>query len=616
MKKRLLTVIIAACMVLSPLPNVGAKASSTMDNANTIVNKIKIGWNLGNSMDSYYNKHTPGYDAHLDHETIWGNPKVTKDLIKYVKSLGFNAIRVPVTWTYNSKIENGHLVVGKKWMTRVHEIVDYAIDNDMYVIVDSHHDMKLFSIGVSDKEFKTLSTYMKDLWTQVGKEFKNYDDRLLFESFNEIYSKSDKKWGDPNLVDSNAIKQYNQLNQTFADAVRATGGRNKNRVLVLGCPLSSCNQSIIKEIKLPKDSTKNAYIYDAHAYNTSMDQSFEYQLEVFREFTSRTGAPVIFGECGSTGKYSPIEYRTYNATNNVSRAQAAGIKCFIWDNGSMGDYGIIDRKNFANSNTAMINAYMLGLTLKKGYENRYHTLLTGKNPWEYKQLKGNTGAVVKPNGWGYYTTCDNNGKGIKIPSNTSKLRVGISGKNESWQVELNSFAFYDKNGKYISGTSGKFKTKLLDIPANAAYIKVCIFDAYYYQKEPYFKDNLKTGDIKVFLSFLTDNPTGCLKASEKIKNEPNNKLLGKTQITKIKKVKKGTAKISFKKVTGATGYQVALSTSKSFKKAVKVIKTAKTYATTKKLKTKKRYYVRVRTYRKNGKKTSYSAWSKVKSFKL
>ena len=111
--------------------------------ASSFAKSMNVGWNLGNSLDSHYQE--PTGDANLGQETIWGQPKITKEQIDYVKSLGFNTIRIPVSWYYHTYTDaNGNLRVHPDWLKRVKEVVGYCLSNDMYVILDSHHDGKIF----------------------------------------------------------------------------------------------------------------------------------------------------------------------------------------------------------------------------------------------------------------------------------------------------------------------------------------------------------------------------------------------------------------------------------------------------------------------------------------
>lgn len=147
-----------------------------------------------------------------------------------------------------------NLVVGPKWMARVKKVVDMAVDNNMYIILNSHHDEALFNIGVATETFEQCKKDAAALWTQIAEEFKDYDDHLMFESYNELHNRelepdgSDSEaWHDVTRYTPAAMVQLNALNQIFADTVRATGGNNKNRVLVLGSTYQGGRQDYHKE---------------------------------------------------------------------------------------------------------------------------------------------------------------------------------------------------------------------------------------------------------------------------------------------------------------------------------------------------------------------------------
>ena len=143
--------------------------------ASQIVREIKVGWNLGNTLDSYNTTKTG-----LATETGWGNLKTTKEMIKSVKSSGFNAIRIPVTWGEHMNGET----IDKEWLDRVQEIVDYAYDEGLFVIINMHHDDYIW-FTPNNSEYAADSAKLCAIWKQVSERFRDYGDRLLFEGMNE-----------------------------------------------------------------------------------------------------------------------------------------------------------------------------------------------------------------------------------------------------------------------------------------------------------------------------------------------------------------------------------------------------------------------------------------------
>ncbi len=163
------------------------------------------------------------------------NPMMTRKLIDYVADQGFNAIRIPVSWYYNtSRDDEGRLVINPDWLARVKEVVDYAMDNGMYTIIDSHHDSHfdknvtlLFYTDVEDEEMSCVLADARTLWTQIAEYFKDYNEKLIFESFNDVNSKVTNSGF---RYSQRAVRQMNELNQAFVSAIRATGGNNARRV--------------------------------------------------------------------------------------------------------------------------------------------------------------------------------------------------------------------------------------------------------------------------------------------------------------------------------------------------------------------------------------------------
>lgn len=163
-----------------------------------IIEEMGIGWILGNTFDSHTNQ-TPG-------ETAWGAPVTTKKMIKAVHDLGFNTIRIPVTWGTMVKDDGS---IDAAWISRVEDVINYCMDEDMYVILNAHHDGAdnagtdkegksvhgWIDISGTDEEFAAVEAKYQKMWASIANYFKNYDEHLIFESMNEVYSGS----GDTNL---------------------------------------------------------------------------------------------------------------------------------------------------------------------------------------------------------------------------------------------------------------------------------------------------------------------------------------------------------------------------------------------------------------------------------
>ena len=330
--------------------------SSDSLSASSFVAQMKIGWNLGNSLDAHYGK--PTGNANLSQETIWGNPKVNQTLIDYVAAQGFDVIRIPVSWYYHSsRDENGVLHINQDWLARVKEVVDYAYKDNFYVILDSHHDHSIIYAGVSEDKMSQVYADAQSMWTDIATYFASYDDHLIMESYNEIDNLA-KGWS----FGSQAAQQMNKLNQIFVNVVRATGGQNANRILMIPTLLDGNTIDFQTAFTLPTDTVSDRLIVTVHSYNQSYDEENEYLFQSLEQFSTAIGAPVIIGEFGTTNRYKPAEYRTLQAANFVTRAGNHGIKCIWWDNGS--DYAIFNRKNLSASDFEMINALIAPKSVK------------------------------------------------------------------------------------------------------------------------------------------------------------------------------------------------------------------------------------------------------------
>lgn len=336
-----LLVSLLACSCLSLQAQITETATEAVKN-------MGLGWNLGNTLDANtgmtgdFTKAEYWGKQGLDSENCWGQPSTSKELMKMMKDAGFGAIRVPVTW-YNHMDKDGN--VDKDWMKRVHTIVDYVIDNDLYCIINVHHDTgsgsangqkvptSLHWIMATEDNYNTNKDRFEELWTQIAEEFKDYGEKLVFAGYNEMLDDvmTTSKDGDGNYgigswcyasfnnyKDETAASAYKAINsyaQSFVNAVRATGGNNTTRNLVLPTYAAAngsgnWNQHLqdpLKEMKLPTDQSEGHTIFEVHAYpNISSDKIDNIKKDVDDIFSQlkthlkSKGAPVIIGEWGTS----------------------------------------------------------------------------------------------------------------------------------------------------------------------------------------------------------------------------------------------------------------------------------------------------------------------------
>ena len=310
-----------------------------------IVDNIKVGWNLGNTLDSYNTNSS-------DTETGWGNPKATKAMIETVQKAGFNAVRIPVTWGEHMSADG---TIDAAWMARVKEVVDYAYDAGLYVVLNVHHDDALWLVPTNDKLESDKAT-LTSIWKQICTTFQDYDHRLIFEGMNEprvIGSATEWSGGTPE-----EREVINQLFQAFVDTVRAAGGTHAERTLIVSSHAQSITEAAVSAVKVPNDSH---VIVSIHSYapwdfcgtendradwgsdadKAELDKNFQYLDDMFIS----KGTPVIIDEFGAVDKKN-TQARAAWFAYYISSAKKHGIKCFVWDNGqSSGEFGLLNRSN-------------------------------------------------------------------------------------------------------------------------------------------------------------------------------------------------------------------------------------------------------------------------------
>jgi len=315
-----------------------------------IVDDMRIGWNLGNTLDCYEaEKELSAENA----ETHWGNPVTTKEMIDTVKQAGFNAVRIPVSWT-NHILDDD--TIDPEWLDRVNEVVDYVIDNDMYAIINVHHDDYTWLNPVKSEE-KTVTERYTRIWEQISERFKDYDYHLLFEGLNEprvIDSETEWTGGTPE-----EREVINNLLDVFVKTVRSSGGNNEYRHLIITSHAASITEDAVKAVKVPDD---NKIIVSIHYYSPwdfsdpdddsaksaewgtdadkkELDKGFELLEDTFID----KGTPVIIGEFGSVNKKN-YSARTEYTEYYIESAKKHGITCFMWDEGSKKNFGMLNRK--------------------------------------------------------------------------------------------------------------------------------------------------------------------------------------------------------------------------------------------------------------------------------
>ena len=227
------------------------------------VKSMGYGWNLGNALDA---TNCSWVGDKMDYEGAWCGVKATPELIEAVNKAGFNTIRIPVSW--HDHIDSDY-TIDSRWMDRVQEVVDYAYDRDMYVILDVHHDVTEDYYYPTKDKLEQSELYMVAVWSQISKRFADYDEKLIFESINEprLVGRNNEWWYDKNVPEClEAMECINECNQIFVDSVRNSGGKNKERFLIVASYDDAYEPTVDAGFKLPSDTVNDRLLVAVHMY--------------------------------------------------------------------------------------------------------------------------------------------------------------------------------------------------------------------------------------------------------------------------------------------------------------------------------------------------------------
>ena len=386
-------ILLTACMAW--LTTTGTMAQDGMNRtAMEIVNDMAPGWNLGNTLEAttawtggalWNNK------GGLAAETGWQGTKTSQAIVDFVRSLGFRSVRIPCAWAFGHIANANTYEIDAAWMARVKEIVDYCINDGLYVVLNDHWDGGWLEEHIADTDANAIAKNkerLKALWTQIANAFKDYDEHLLFAGLNE-----------PNADNQAATNNLIEYNQTFVDAVRATGGNNSRRVLVVQGPSTNIDHTCnFMAGKMPTDVTVGKLAVEVHYYNPwqfwgmEKDESWgkvfyywgagnhlsgsqhnatwgeednmESQLQRMKTLFVDQGYPVVIGEFGANwrdlSKLSGESQAKHNASIKAHYRELCrlckemgGMVPMVWDTnspnqeGTKGTMTIVDRKNLS-----------------------------------------------------------------------------------------------------------------------------------------------------------------------------------------------------------------------------------------------------------------------------
>lgn len=336
--KQLTILSTAAALLLTvgcgPKNQPGDNDTATFETAAEAVRQMTAGWNLGNTLDAFSTDIEAGAPIER-YETCWGQPVTEPFLMKKMHEKGFMATRVPVTWWQHMDAEGN---VDSLWMNRVEEVVNYVLDNDMYCILNVHHDTGAHAeawIKADSASYAANNERFKHLWTQIATRFKDYGQRLLFEGYNEMLTgiTPNAEWSEPK--DTANLKYVNLFAQDFVDAVRATGGNNLQRNLIVNTYSGGHTPNTLALFQVPTDPCGNqshlavevhtydpfdwVNTYDMHWTKECSDEAKHLFLQLNEAFISK-GYPVIIGEYGSNGE----KEKTINGSSTDEQKAEAG----------------------------------------------------------------------------------------------------------------------------------------------------------------------------------------------------------------------------------------------------------------------------------------------------
>ena len=362
MKKRFLHLFSLMLAVLMLIPCVGsaeAVDNGVMREGLTALEATRLmgnGINLGNTLEACDNNVGIKTNTPLSYETHWGQPKTTQAMIDGMKAAGFDTIRIPVAWMTNAThLYEGDYTIDADYMDRVEEVVRYARKAGMYVIVNDHWDGGWYGMfGSESAETRALAMEAyKGMWQQIAERFRDYSDYLIFESANEeLGTRFDENsalyCSDSVVTYLNDDERYaltNEINQTFVDVVRATGGNNATRFLLIAGYGTNIDQTCDDRFQMPKDTAVSKLMVSVHYYDPwsycgassaasatkwGKVSDYEYmdqQLAKMTKFTE-AGYGVVIGEygalpCSDGLKDNTLAYHTafldtctkYNLTN-------------------------------------------------------------------------------------------------------------------------------------------------------------------------------------------------------------------------------------------------------------------------------------------------------------
>ncbi|MGN0431829.1 MAG: cellulase family glycosylhydrolase [Lachnospiraceae bacterium] len=332
--------------------------TTAADSGNGAANAIEMahmmgnGINLGNTMEAY-GRASVGVGADTSvYETFWGAPVTTPEMVAAMKEAGFDTLRIPVAWTNAMQYESGDYTIGEDYLDRVEEIINYALDADMYVIVNDHWDggwWGMFGSAKEETRQEAMELYVS-MWTQIATRYEKYSDKLIFESGNEELgfrlNDTDVAADSGTLSDADCYVVTNQINQAFVDTIRSTGGNNADRFLLIAGFGTHITNTCKDEFRMPTDTVEDRLLLSVHYYDPSgyclwnsqesWGSKTEYEdmqakLSMLQKFTEQ-GYGIIIGEYGVLEQQNGLRPDTVKYTESfLDLCDLYGYCPVLWD---------------------------------------------------------------------------------------------------------------------------------------------------------------------------------------------------------------------------------------------------------------------------------------------
>jgi len=372
MIRKVLSLTLVVCLLLVMLSGCAGSDNNEINRVLRNVTSLEMarlmgyGINLGNTMEACDSgNRIPNRDPEV-YETMWGNPVTTQAMITGMRNSGFKTLRIPVAWTNAMDFENGDFTINDAYLDRVEEIINYALNEDMYVIVNNHWDHGWWSMfGHPSQEWRDFAMEMFiSMWTQIAKRYESIDHRLIFEPSNEEWGNrfNDRTRFSPTggvLTEDECYLLLTELSQVFVDLVRSTGGNNTNRFLLMKGYNTDVRMTIDERFKLPTDTADSKLLLSVHYYTpwsycgdtsgvgswgrTSEVEEMNYLLGSLTKFTDM-GYGVVLGEWGVLDNEGPDRLKFF--TNFLDNCDLHGFVPVLWDTGYDPNYGrLFDRRD-------------------------------------------------------------------------------------------------------------------------------------------------------------------------------------------------------------------------------------------------------------------------------